>query len=393
MNTDKYIFVNNILDISFCPTCFVAIRGKVFKIRRIGKLTFIILFDQTDKCQIVAENMNTRTIQKGDYLLVRGEKKYSERSLEILAKEISILNNLKSENLGSRILESKIDSLIYKSIALQSINEFMGRKSFLPVISPTIVGNWVEGKTNSFRVDYYGKDKYLTLNNMLYHQIMLISGYSRIYEMSKIFRQDKSSHRDRLSEFISVDISMSFSESSDIMTLVEDLILFIIERFSAHKIEVKVPINFKRISFSNLIKAIGDQSVTGAQLPSKAREYLTQHFDSFVWVYGFPEEKRRFFVRSTNGESHDYQLWYKGEHQIASGSEREMDLETLYYKLEREGKKTIHFDEYFEYFKGAVPSMSEIGFGIDRFLLDVLGGKCIEDFVAFPRTSKSEFNL
>lgn len=155
MNTDKYIFVNNILDISFCPTCFVAIRGKVFKIRRIGKLTFIILFDQTDKCQIVAENMNTRTIQKGDYLLVRGEKKYSERSLEILAKEISILNNLKSENLGSRILESKIDSLIYKSIALQSINEFMGRKSFLPVISPTIVGNWVEGKTNSFRVDYY----------------------------------------------------------------------------------------------------------------------------------------------------------------------------------------------------------------------------------------------
>ena len=46
----------------------VAVRGKIVKIRKLGKLIFAILRDQTGRCQLVFENVQEIEVQKGDYI-------------------------------------------------------------------------------------------------------------------------------------------------------------------------------------------------------------------------------------------------------------------------------------------------------------------------------------
>ena len=369
----------------------VTVQGKVSVIRRLGKLTVVIVFDQTGSCQVVFECIDTSKMRVGDFVSIDCAVHQFKGKNELAAISYKLSCAGTRGQSARKDVEAKVSRLFVKSYALQAINLFFSQKGFIPVVSPIIVGPWVEGKTNTFKVDYYGTDKYLTLNNMLYHQVMLISGYQRIYELSTIFRQDPSSAKDRLSEFMSLDISASFVDSSQMMSLVEECILYIVNHLQQYDVTLKGPVHFDRISYSQLMRSSGVTSHSGAQIPSAARQYLNDHYDSFVWLYGFPEDKRRFFVKSTDGKCLDYQLWYKGDHQLASGGERETDIQRIEEKILNEGKRIENYGEMLDYFRGPVPPMAEIGFGIDRFLLDIIPDSVITDFVAFARTKSTHF--
>lgn len=370
----------------------VCVCAKIHKIRKMGSINFVIIHDQTGECQIVFENIKGFDFQKGDYIEVEGYLRLWETKKEIYACNCRLLG---SSNLRLNPMEinyNKIQKLILKSRVMQLIYKFMESNDFLPVTSPTIVGNWVEGKTNSFEVNYFGTKKYLTLNSMLYHQVMLISGYNRIFEFSKIFRQDSSSPKDRLTEFISLDISMSNSNKFDMMFLIENMIREILKELSNHSmIKMTKDAKFGRISYFELMEKSGCKKISGAQLSAKARNYLENNYEGFVWVYGFPEEKRRFFVKSVDGTCEDYQLWFRGRHQVGSGGERETDLALMKMKIQNEGKDISNYDMILRYFESGVIPMCEIGFGFDRFLLDITESAEISDFVAFPRNGNTKF--
>lgn len=370
----------------------VCVSGKIIKLRKLGNLIFVILFEQDGTCQIVFENESDFSYKKGDYISVEGFIRKWNDKIEVFAEKSVLLGSSNTRVTPSDISYSKMEKLILKSKVMQEINSYMKEREFLLVTSPTIVGNWVEGRTQSFEVDYFGTKKYLTLNSMLYHQIMLISGYSRIYEFSKIFRQDSSSPKDRLTEFISLDISISKSNKYEIMKFVEDMIFNLREKLAFSDLVHCDRMNsIGCISYLELMEKSGCQEISGAQLSKKARLYLDEHFDGFVWVYGFPEEKRRFFVKSNNGFCEDYQLWFRGKHQVASGGERETNLETMKMKIEREGKNILQYASILRGFESGVPPMCEIGFGLDRFLLDIIDGENISDLVAFPRNGNVNF--
>ena len=374
------------------PGTEVIVRGKIAKIRKLGKLNFVILRDQTGYCQTVFENEAGLMLLNGDHVSVQGlVNAYGDR-IEVHVSTYKLLGSSNPRNCPCVIPSLKTDRLLLRSLAMQAVATFLSKQSFLPVTSPTIVGSWVEGRTSTFDVDYYGEKKYLTLNSMLYHQVMLISGYNRIYEFSKIFRKDDSSAKDRLSEFVSLDISMTDSDKYGMMTLVESMIFDVLDELSACGLcNLSWNISFDRISFQELMERSGCHSITGAQLSTKARAYLRDNYQSFVWVYGFPEEKRRFFVKSIDGTCQDYQLWFGGDHQVASGGERETDLTVIHNKLLNENKRIENYSEILGYFESGVPPMCEIGFGFERFMLDITNSDKISDLVAFPRNKNTEF--
>lgn len=370
----------------------VCICGKILKIRKMGGISFVILFDQTAQCQVVIEKTKDIGFQKGDFLQIEGIVRKWEDKVEVCAERWQVLGTSNLRVSPRELKYKKIQKLILKSKVIQIVNRFMEENGFLPVSSPTIVGNWVEGKTNSFAVEYFGTQKYLTLNSMLYHQVMMISGYNRIYEFSKIFRQDASSPKDRLAEFVSLDISMSPGDKDEMMNLVEDLIRRILSELPVDKLMTRSGDGrLPRISYTELVEVSGCRQPFGAQLPAKARNYLNKQYQGFVWIYGFPEEKRRFFVRSVDGFCYDYQLWFRGKHQVASGGERETDLVVMKKKIQDEGKEVANYDDFLKSFENGVPPMCEIGFGFDRFLLDITEGEEISDFVAFPRNGNTDF--
>lgn len=364
--------------------------AKVIHIRKLGKLQFLVILDQTGKCQCIIDNKTRMSdkIEKGSFVEITGLVATNENDRkEIQVKELAILG-VKNKGTDPRnISYGKVEKLILRSRIVELILRFFSEKGFLPVSSPTIVGNWVEGKTHAFTIDYFGRPCYLTLNNMLYHQVLLISGFSKIYEISKVFRKDASNPRNRLTEFFSVDISVSDKDGSYVMKTVEEMIRYVLCAIDGAQIYKDVVFDY--VTYSELMNRCGCVALSGAQLNSKATRYLKENYKGFVWITNFPEEKRRFFVKSEDGYCNDYQLWYNGECQIAAGSEREQSLEELKRKIIQEDKKIEQYEEFLKYFENSVPPMAEIGFGVERFIMFVLGCKDISEVVAFPRNKKT----
>ena len=333
-------------------------------------------------------------IKRGDHLNVQGNMKQIQGRWELQASQVSFLGHRNPRGeMANYFSTPRLRALFARSHALEAIHRYFMDHRFLQVHSPSIVSDWVNGQTGSFSMDFYGKPMNLTISNMMYHEIMMINGFTRIYEIAKIFRQEHPSSIHRLAEFTIVDIGLAYCSRREMMAVVEGMICAIRRQgpnggqlLAQLQLPGFVPqATFETITFDDLVKQAGCPQFTGAQFPKRVRQYLQEHYDSFVWVTGFPEDKRPFFVRSTEGVCADYQLWYQGAIYLAAGGERETDLTRIQEKIAAEGKNVTSYQEILRFFETSVPPMCGIGMGLERFLATVIPQTHVADYIAFPR--------
>jgi aspartyl-tRNA synthetase len=80
----------------------------------------------------------------------------------------------------------------------------------------------------------------------------MISGFDRYYQMARCFR-DEDLRADRQPEFTQIDVEMSFVEREDVMSLMEEMILHIIEKIKGITINGPVP----RMTYDEAIRRFG----------------------------------------------------------------------------------------------------------------------------------------
>lgn len=384
----KYDTIGDILNLSERSDGDIVVCGRVKTIRDFGHLKFIKLQDQTGEIQVVLERNDK--IKRGDHIQVWGKSIMSDGRYELRATDIMQLGAQNSRGvMANYFQENRLKALFIRSKAIEAIHKFFLENEFMHVHSPSIVSDWVNGQTGAFQVDFYGEPCNLTISNMMYHEIMMINGFSRIYEIAKIFRQEHPSSIHRLAEFTIIDVGLAYQNSEYMMGIIESMICEIYKELS----EFEIPgfssnLKFERISFDELVKRAGCPVFSGSQFPKTVRRYLNENYESFVWVVGFPERKRPFFVRSENGVCFDYQLWYRGTIYLAAGGERETSLERIQEKICAEGKSVLRYEEILRFFETSVPPMCGIGMGIERFLASVIPNTQVADYIAFPRYQK-----
>lgn len=363
----------------------VSFVGRVKKVRNLGGVQFLIVHDQTGSIQVVLTEKVK--ISRGCHLLVRGKLCLNHNIIEIQASEVKILGSNNSQGVNENYFsEKRLEQLYLRSLTLEAIHSYFISKSFMLVHSPSIVGDWVKGRTGSFPIKFYNAECNLTISNMMYHEIMMINGFSKIYELAKIFRQEHPSSIHRLAEFTIIDIGLAYKTAKDMMQTVEEMIDAIHDKLlKLLKDKIDQNIYFEHVTFQELVKRAGCSDFKGAQFPKKVRDYLNKNYQSFVWVTGFPEHKRPFFVKSINGICLDYQLWYQGKIYLAAGGEREIDLDKICKKIKAEGKLVSDYEPILKNFKTNVPPMCGIGMGIERFLACFIPDTIVADYVAFPR--------
>jgi aspartyl/asparaginyl-tRNA synthetase len=370
----------------------VSFFGRVRKIRNLGKILFILIEDQGDIIQVVADN-NQKKVKTGEHVNIVGTLHEYEGKKEVHAIEIELAghNNLTSHSIEKNsdyFSEHKLNALFIRSRIISEIHGFFVKQDFFQTHSPTIVSNWVEGQTGAFKTQFYDDDCYLSISNMIYHQILLINRFTRIYEIAKIFRKEEPSTIHRLAEFTIIDIGLAYRDVDYLMLTVENLIKQLhsaLLNMNRQGLQVSEEIYFESIKYSELVRRAGAESFTGSQFPKIVRDFLKKEFQSFVWVTGFPDDKRPFFVKSVDGICRDCQLWYKGKIYLAAGGERETDLERIKNKILSEGKDLSNYDFYLSFYKKSVPPMCGIGMGIERFLATIIPGTNVADFIPFPR--------
>lgn len=397
----------------------VEITGKVKKNSLSKELYFIMIGDDKNDFQIIADKAMLHGIKKESIICARG---VLEGNKKIKASEINILNQAEklpfdidalpkssADRQKYKSLEfrnSKVRSLLrLRSEAMKNIRSFFNENNFMEVTSPTIVGDFVEGPTDSFNIDnYFGKKAYLTITHMLHHQLLIAGGFEKIYEISPVFR---AGYTDSIhnSEFYSIDYSMAYENCGHGMKLTEEFINRTISRMSENNKEdlVEISANLKNIDefdkikydeFIELANKKGCKLAWGEshQIPKRAVTALGDDISYYYWITDFPENIKPFYFKE-KGSSEKRAIYAELESSsvpnIGGVAEILTDYNALKSKISERGLNPKLFECYLESLKYGTPPMAQGAIGLDRLLMPMLNLSSISDIVPFPRNKKT----
>lgn len=340
----------------------------------------------------------SQKVSVGDWLTVKAAPPTDpDATVDIFDDQLSVFrrNHKKQPNkafhtIGSNADASTLQKYVARSRFDQFTHKFMMEHNFLPVMSPSIVSDWPDGNTTPFALDFNGADARLSISNMLYHQMMISSGFSRIYELGKLFRKEHPSNRRRLAEFTIIDISIATPNRSVLMSFFEEYIKYMVGCLSIFRSEafhIPKTFEFDTVDYDDLIAAAGvtGEEVSGAQLPRRVRNHIAKEYSSFLWVTGFPPGTRPFYTAECDGKCDDFQLWFKGINYIAAGGLTETDYTKYIPRMRERGQKVASFSTYLSGIEYGQPPVAQIGMGVERFLACLTETSVAAEFGWFPR--------
>ncbi|MGC8976215.1 MAG: aspartate--tRNA ligase [Candidatus Ratteibacteria bacterium] len=268
----------------------VRLCGWVRSIRDHGNLKFIDLKDRYGITQIVCSPEETEDeiwekiekIKNEYVVLVEGivaerpketvNRKISTGEIEVKLKNFEILNESKnlpfemesvekineSLRLKYRYLDIRNErlqkNLIKRAEFVFFVREYLKNRNFVEIETPILTKSTPEGARDFIVPSRLNPGKFYALpqSPQLFKQILMIGGLDRYYQIAKCFR-DEDLRADRQPEFTQIDIEMSFIEEEDIISLVEGLLKYAIEK--TFNILVEIP--FKRIKYDESIEKYG----------------------------------------------------------------------------------------------------------------------------------------
>lgn len=94
--------------------------------------------------------------------------------------------------------------------AVLATHEFFTKRGFVLIHAPTFITSACEGGATLFKVDYFGKEVFLTQSGQLYEEAA-IAAFEKVYIVQPSFRAEKSRTRKHLTEFWHIEAEMAFA--------------------------------------------------------------------------------------------------------------------------------------------------------------------------------------
>ena len=408
----------------------ITISGWVEDIRNIGSIAFIIIRDKKGTLQITAlkkKNLELFeklvSISRESVIAVKGLCKANDKvrnGYEVLPEEVEILSvaetplplgvvdKVESEletRLDNRFIDlrKQRNQAIFKirNVVVEAIHEFLRTQNFIEVHTPNIIASSSEGGTDVFRIKYFEKEAFLAQSPQLYKQMLMATGLDRVYEIAWYFRAEEHNTRRHLNESTAVDLEMAFiNDEEDVMKILENLVYNMWKKASECKDELdalganvvlpKLP--FKRNTYDDVIKKLnskGSKIAWGDDLGTEDEkllgEIMKDEGHEFYFITKYPLEAKPFYTMPEGDKySRGFDLECKGV-ELASGSQRIHDVELLKERLKACDLNPKDFESYLKGFRYGMPPHGGFGFGIERFLMELLDIKNIRECILFPR--------
>jgi len=294
-----------------------------------------------------------------------------------------------------------------KSEMLAATRAYLKYLNFIEVQTPKIAAAGAEGGSTLFKVDYFGKIAYLAQSPQLYKQNLMGAGFDRIFEIAPAFRAEASDTVRHLAEFTSLDVEMSFIESSnDIMGIAEGIAYNAIKHLKEKcaplmercGVEATLPkLPFRRILYPEAVElaiAEGVKVRMGDDLGTEGEKALgasvKKNWDEELYfITEFPTElKRSTFYAMRNDERPEvttyFDMDFRGQ-EIVSGGQREHRLPKLIAQMGENDLDPESFGFYLDAFKFGMPPHGGFGFGVERFVQKLLDLPNIRESILYPR--------
>ncbi len=366
----------------------VVLGGWVEDLRKMGKMTFLTLRDVTGIIQIILTDDVIKSIEditRQSVVRITGkiqDTKARDFECEIKADGIDVLTKavhpLPIDPIGR--LESHIDNRLnsraldmrnqktasifkVRHHVLASLRKTLSEKKFMEITTPKIIGSASEGGANLFSLDYFGKQAYLAQSPQLYKEQMTI-GLERVFEIASFYRAEKSHTGRHLSEFTSVDIEAAFMDYTDVMNVLEDLVLntfkYVSENCKKEQEilgnEITIPNSpFKKITYSKALEELNGKDVKlefGDDLLDSHLRIIGENHPSFYFITDWPIKLKPFYIMEKEdtpelSESFDLQFGYL---ELSSGGTRLYNPEKIKARLSEQDLDPSKFSEHLQAF-------------------------------------------
>ena len=400
--------------------------GWIEDMRKLGKMTFLTVRDVTGIAQVIVKEEAQKHLEeltRQSVVRIKGkvqETKAKDFDFEINAQNIELLakaiHPLPIDPIGR--LESNIDNRLnaraldlrnqktaaifkIRHHALASIRKSLAGKKFIEITTPKIIGSASEGGANLFSLDYFGKQAYLAQSPQLYKEQMTI-GLERVFEISTFYRAEKSHTVRHLSEFTSVDIEAAFMDYTDVMNILESLIVNVYNDVSANckkeQEELEIKINapsspFERITYAQALELLRKHDVKlnfGDDLQDAHLRILGKYRSGFYFIVDWPLKLKPFYIHEKDDDptlSKSFDLQY-GYLELSSGGTRLHNPEKIRSRLKEQGLDPSKFADHLRAFEWGMPPHAGWGLGLDRLMATITKIDNIREVVLYPRDSE-----
>jgi len=266
----------------------VVVAGWVKKVRELGFLTFLDIWDRTGLVQVVVEKESTdlhklfKSLHAEDVIAVAGEvrarpedmvnRDMATGEVEIVARKAVVLNrsriapfnvvdDIKANEdlrLRYRYLDLRRDTMqrnlkLRHDVSLE-VRRFLSDEGFLEIETPMLVRRTPEGARDYLVPSRLQPGRFYALpqSPQLYKQILMVAGFDRYFQLARCLR-DEDLRADRQPEHTQIDIEMSFIDEEDVFDLVERLM----QRVFSGVLGVELEIPFPRLEYETAMSLYG----------------------------------------------------------------------------------------------------------------------------------------
>ncbi|MCF0217645.1 MAG: aspartate--tRNA ligase [Malacoplasma sp.] len=239
----------------------ITINGWVRKIRKLGSLIFMEVYDLTGFVQVVVEQNNQyfatlSNLPKESVVEVKGVLKIRKSinanektgKFEIILSSCKIYSKselppfliqndtdgLEDLRLKYRFLDLRRpimqQNLINRSKIINLFRAFLIAHDFIEIETPYLSKPTPEGARDYLVPTRSKKFFALPQSPQIYKQLLMIAGMNKYFQLARCFR-DEDLRADRQPEFTQLDIETSFLSESEIQTMVEKMFAYIFNKF------------------------------------------------------------------------------------------------------------------------------------------------------------------
>ena len=401
----------------------LTIQGFVDSIRDLQYVQFVILRDGTSKVQITiekSEEKNKTMIELVSKLtlestlkvtgIVKSNEKVKLNGMELIPSNIVVTSEalpelpidikdkektLRETRLDWRFLDLRREenNLLFRcqTYIEAMMREFWINNEYMEIHTPKISGAGAESGAETFKLDYFGQPACLSQSPQFYKQMVMASGFNKVFEIGPVFRAENSHTSYHATEIEMLDVEISWINSfEEVMDEEENWIRYFMTKLNekygedikkTFKVELSDATNkFPRINFYDAKEILKNEyNYVGSQKEDLERQeeellckYSKEKYNSdFVFITNFPYSARSFYVmKDENGVTQTYDLLFKGV-EITSGAQREHRHDVLVNQIKEKGINPKDLEFYTDFFKYGCPPHGGFGVGMGRIMMKI----------------------
>lgn len=147
------------------------------------------------------------------------------------------------------------NNVILRHRVVKAIRDYLDEREFLEIETPILMKSTPEGARDYLVPSrlYPGEFYALPQSPQQLKQLLMVAGMDRYFQIARCFR-DEDQRSDRQPEFTQLDLEMSFVSEEDVMSLIEGLLVFLIETTTNKRIKQRP---FPRLSYAEVMDRYG----------------------------------------------------------------------------------------------------------------------------------------